>query len=128
MENSAKGFTRFLHYKRIRSYVRSYVIDNVLNIEFNQRWYCYFLEFQCSNWHVYACPEYKHLSSCSKGENCRLPHRNISYFQKNLTDEQTDDDNWRYFEKNAIKENNHPSCSLIPGKETMGILPDFIPL
>ncbi|XP_065216641.1 uncharacterized protein ZC3H3 isoform X2 [Planococcus citri] len=84
---------------------------------------------RCSNWHIFACPEFKENSCCSKKDTCRLPHRDLSFFQGK--DDDSDDEeghNWRYFEKNKIDERDLKSISIIPERHLLGDLPDFIPI
>lgn len=86
---------------------------------------------KCPNWHLYACQEYKDSSICKKGDKCHLPHRSIDYFERKVHDVNEDEENsmnWRYFENKRLSENDEASVSVIPQRQPMGILPDFIPL
>ena len=90
---------------------------------------CILPKFQCTKWHIYACPEFKQNSCCSKKENCRLPHRNLDYFQgKDVESDEEDGNNWRYFEKNKIDDRDNKSISIIPERHSLGDLPEYIPI
>lgn len=78
---------------------------------------------------MYACPEFKSASRCAKGDACRLPHLGLSYFEgKAQNSDDEDGSNWRYFEKNKINEKDNNSISLIPERQSLGELPDYIPI
>ncbi len=85
--------------------------------------------FQCTEWHVIACPEHK-TSVCPKGAKCRLPHRDAAFFEGKMDDDDDEENviSWRYFEKNKLDEKDASGVKIIPQRQSMGVLPDYIPL